>query len=113
MAVIDVYHGYFAAACVWNGVERRAASVKLTATSDSGTIAYAVSVSFFPYRTPEDFAVSYDAYREKTLYEAKGRRSRKKEERFLTDLRAEIDGLAKEAGGEIFWDRPLLPERRG
>ena len=62
MKVIDVYKQYFNAECVYNGIERKGAVVTLTATSDSGTIKYEVGITFFPYRNPEDFAISYDAY---------------------------------------------------
>ena len=56
MKVIDVYEQYFAAECTYSGVPRHAAVIKLTATSDAGTITYEVGVSFFPHNDPEDLA---------------------------------------------------------
>ncbi|MBQ6053081.1 MAG: hypothetical protein IJL30_07370 [Clostridia bacterium] len=109
----DVYAQYFAAEMTFNGVKRRAASVKLTSDSEAGNIRYTVSVSFFPYTSEDDFAVSYDAYFEKEIFSATGRRSKKREEKFLKDLRDVIDSLAGEAGGKVFWERPLREERRG
>ena len=49
----------------------------------------------------------------KVLYEAKGRRSKKREKELLSGLHDEIDALAKENGGKVFWDKPLREERRG
>ncbi len=113
MKVIDVYAQYFAGECVYNEVERRGASVKLTATSDSGEITYVVSVSFFPHSDPEDFGISYDAYAEKELYRGKGRRSKKREAAMLETVRPEFDSLASELGGTIDWEQPLIEARRG
>ena len=113
MKVIDVYAQYFAGACVYNGVERRGASVKLTATSDAGEVSYVVSVSFFPHRSPEDFAVSYDACAEKEIFRGKGRRSKKREAAFLESFRAEADAAAAELGGTIDWGQPLIEARWG
>ena len=114
MKVIDVYQQYFAAGCVFNGVERRAASVTLTATSDEGTIRYEVGVSFFPHTEEDDFAVSYDAAASAELYAAPGRRSKKREAAMLeSDLRPAVDALADGMGGEIFWDEPLRDARYG
>lgn len=111
--VTDVYEQYFRADCVFNGVPRRAALVKLTADSEAGCIRYAVSVSFFPHVDEEDFAVSYDALAEKEVFSAKGRRSKKREQGFLDALRENADGLAAELKGEIFWDKPLREARLG
>ena len=110
---IDVYSQYFEADLVYNEVPRRAAIVKLTSDSEAGQIRYTANVSFFPYRDPEDFAVSYDAYFESVMYEGKGRRSKKREAKLLEGLQAEIDALAEEAGGRVFWDRPLRDAVRG
>lgn len=109
--VTDVYEQYFKAECVFNGVPRRAASVKLTADSEAGMIRYLVCVSFFPHTDDEDFAISYDAYAEKELFCAKGRRSKKREKAFLEELREIIDGLAAEMGGRVLWDEPLRDAR--
>ena len=75
-------------------------------------IRYTAAVSFFPHRDEEDFAVSYDAYFEKTLYEGKGRRSKKKEQAFLEGFKETIDGITKESGGKVLWDLPLREARR-
>lgn len=112
MNVIDVYKQYFEAECVYNNVERKGAAVTLTSTSD-GNIKYEVTVSFFPHRAPEDYAISYDAYASKEIYAAKGRRSKKREEKFLTELQTHADALAETLGGTIFWDKPLIEARRG
>ena len=50
MKVIDVYNRYFEADCVFSGVQRKAAIVKLTSTYDDGRISYSFSVSFFVIR---------------------------------------------------------------
>lgn len=112
MATVNVYLQYFGAECTFNGVERRAASVMLIATSEEGQIKYEVAVSFFPHATEDDFAVSYDAYFSKVLFEAKGRRSKKREQQLLETIQEEADALAQEAKGKIFWDKPLIGARR-
>lgn len=113
MKVIDVYEQYFGGECVFQEVERHAAAVRLTATSDAGRISYEVSVSFFLHRDPEDFAVSYDAYASKTIYDAPGRRSKKREAVLLEELRPRAEELAETLGGRIFWDQPLREARIG
>ena len=97
----------------FNGVERRAASVMLIATSEEGRIKYEVAVSFFPHVSEDDFAVSYDTYFSKVLFEAPGRRSKKREQQFMEIIQEEADSLAGEANGKIFWDKPLIEARRG
>ena len=109
--VLDVYEQYFNAECVYNGIPRKAAIVKLTSDSEAGNIRYTVSVNFFPFRDPEDFCVSYDAYSEKDIYNARGRRSKKREKTFMAELHAHADELAEAMGGRIFWDAPLLDAR--
>ena len=113
MATINVYQQYFSARCTAKGVERHAAAVYLISDSDAGTIRYEAAVTFFPHTTPDDFAVSYDAYYTRVLYEAQGRRSRKREEVLLQTLRHEIDALAAEAAAEVFWDKPVTEAQRG
>ncbi len=113
MKVIDVYEQYFKADCVFNTVQRNGAVVKLTATSDAGMIKYDVSVSFFPHEDAEDFRISYDAFAEETLYEAKGRRSKKREAELLPTVRDHADKLAESLGGSIDWDSPLIEARLG
>ena len=107
MKVIDVYKQYFQADCVFNEVERKGVVVTLTATSDSGMIQYEVGISFFPYRNPEDFAISYDAYANKVIFNEKGRRSKKRETKLLADFQQYADELADEMNGKIFWDKPI------
>lgn len=110
---INVYEQYFAARLVANEVPRRAALVMLISDSEAGNIRYEAAVSFFPHRDEEDFAVSYDAYYTKVLYEAKGRRSKKREQVLMQELQGHIDQLAQEAGGEVYWDQPLREARLG
>ena len=110
---ISIYKQYFAADCNYNGRQRHAAQVLLTASSSEGIIRYEVSVSFFPHDDPEDFAVSYDAIAAETLYEAKGRRSKKREAVFMEGIRESADQLAEQLGGVIFWDKPLIEARYG
>ena len=102
-----VYEQYFAAEGVFGGVTRRGALAMLTADSAAGEIRYTAAVTFFPHADDEDFAVSYDAYFEKTLYEGAGRRSKKRERALLETLRETLDGLADEADMLILWEQPL------
>ena len=113
MAVINVYEQYFEAELVYQEVERRAALVMLISDSSAGVIRYEAAVTFFPHRDEEDYAVSYDAFFSKVLYEGRGRRSKKREEKFLETLEDDIRELAEEAGGEVFFDKPLREARRG
>ena len=113
MATINVYERYYKADMMANGVARRATLVKLIATSEEGQIRYEVAVTFFPHTDETDFAVSYDAYYSKVLYEAKGRRSKKREAALLEEFQQQIDSLSEEVGGKVFWDQPLREERRG
>jgi hypothetical protein len=110
---INVYSQYFEAEGSFAGVERRGALVLLISDSEAGTISYRAAVSFFPHRDEEDFAVSYDAYFEKELYRAAGRRSRKREAALLESLRDEIDALAAEHGAAVKWSCPLADARLG
>ena len=113
MAVVNVYERYFEASCEYNGVPRKAALVMLTADSCEGNIRYSAGVTFFPHRDEEDYAVSYDAFFARTLFEGQGRRSKKREQAFLTEIQTVIAELAAEQDAEVFWDRPLREERRG
>ena len=113
MKVINVYDRFFRGSCVYNGVERRGVQVLLIATSEEGTIRYEAAVSFFPYRDPEDFAVSCDAYAARELYFAKGRRSKKREAALLEALRQNADALAASLDACIDWDSPLGEARMG
>ena len=110
--MVNVYEQFFSAKAEYNNVPRHAALVMLIADSESGNIRYEAAVTFFPHRDEEDCAVSYDAYFSKVLYEAKGRRSKKREEVLLQELQQHIDELAHEAGGTVYWDQPLREARR-
>lgn len=111
MAVFDVYSQYFEAEMTFGGVERKAALVTLTAESEAGNIRYTAGVTFFPHKDEEDYEVSYDAYFEKVLFGGKGRRSKKKDEAFLNEIRDVINELTKDANGKVFWDKPLRDAR--
>lgn len=113
MATINVYERYYAAEAEFNGVPRHGALVMLIATSEEGQISYEAAVTFFPHNDEEDYAVSYDAYLSKVLYEAKGRRSKKREQSLLETLTLEIDQLAETIKGKVLWEQPLREERRG
>ena len=111
MSPINVYEQYFSAELDFNGVPRHAALVMLIATSEEGQIRYEAAVTFFPHRDEEDYAVSYDAYFSKVLYEAAGRRSKKREQTIIETLPSEIDQLAETIGGKVLWDNPLRKAR--
>jgi len=113
MATINVYEQYFKASCIVNEVERRAVSVMLISTSEEGRIKYEVAISFFPHRDEEDYAISYDGYLARTVYEAPGRRSKKREKELMENFRVEADLLAAEMKGEIYWNTPLIEARHG
>ena len=110
---VNVYSQYFLAQACFSGVERRGAHVLLVSNSEAGMISYKAAVSFFPHRDPEDFAVSYDAYFEKEVFNAPGRRSKKREAALLDSLRSEIDALAAEHDASVDWDHPLNEARMG
>ena len=113
MATVNVFEQYFSADAEFNGVPRHGSKVMLIATSEEGNIRYEAAVTFFPHRDEEDFAVSYDAYFSKVLYEGKGRRSKKREEALMQEFQQHIDELAQEANGTIYWEKPLREARRG
>ncbi|MBR4147507.1 MAG: hypothetical protein IKU00_06415 [Bacteroidales bacterium] len=110
---LNVYEQYFAADMVSNGVPRHAALVMLIADSEAGHIRYEAAVTFFPHNDEEDYAVSYDAYFSRVLFDDKGRRSKKREQQLLKELLDQIDELAREAGGVVYWEQPLREVRRG
>ena len=99
--VTNVYSQYFQANATFSGVERRGALVLLVSDSEAGMISYKVAVSFFPHKDPEDFAVSYDAYFEKEVFNAPGRRSKKREAAFMESLRSEIDAIFAEHDARV------------
>ncbi|MBR4462686.1 MAG: hypothetical protein IKS51_08920 [Erysipelotrichaceae bacterium] len=111
--VINVYERYYKADASFSGIQRNAALVILISDSEAGNIIYKAAVTFFPHRDEEDYAVSYDAYFEKELYNGKGRRSKKKEAVYLENLQKVIDELTKENGATVFWEQPLREEKRG
>ena len=111
--VTNVYAQYFQANATFSGVERRGALVLLVSDSEAGMISYKVAVSFFPHKDPEDFAVSYDAYFEKEVFNAPGRRSKKREAAFMESLRNEIDAISVEHDAPVDWDHPLNEARIG
>lgn len=113
MATINVYKQYFSANGTFNGVPRKGALVMLISDSCEGRIRYDAAVSFFAHREEDDFAVSYDAFFEKTLYEGKGRRSKKREQALMEELQEVIDGLAAEQKAEVNWEKPLREAERG
>lgn len=113
MATINVYEQYFSAELTANGVERKGVLVMLISNSEEGQICYEAAATFFPHNEETDFAISYDAYFSKVLYEAKGRRSKKREKLLLEELQSVVDQLAEEAGGQVFWDKPLREARLG
>ena len=110
---INVYERYYAAEAEYNGVPRHAALVMLVATSEEGDIRYEAAVTFFPHNDEEDYAVSYDAYLSKVLYEAKGRRSKKREQALMETFEQEIDQVAETIGGKVLWEQPLREARLG
>ena len=110
---LNVYEQYFEAQGVFSEVERKGALVMLISDSERGIITYKAAVTFFPHRDEEDYAVSYDAYFEKVIYEGKGRRSKKKEAIYLEQLPEVINQLAEGNGAEVCWDKPLREARRG
>lgn len=113
MATINVYEQYFSAKAEYNSVPRHGALVMLIADSEAGQIRYEAAVTFFPHNDEEDYAVSYDAYFSKVLYDAQGRRSKKREETLMQELQQHIDELAQNADGIVYWDKPLREAKRG
>lgn len=110
---LNVYEQYFAARHPGNGRPRRGALAALVVSTGEGRVRYEAVLSFFPHEDAEDFRISYDLCFSRVLYEDKGRRSKKREAALLSGLREELDRLAAEAGGQIFWDQPLIEARRG
>ena len=113
MATVNVYECYYAAEAEFNGVPRHGALAMLVADSDAGNIKYEAAVTFFPHNYEEDYAVSYDAYLSKVLYEGKGRRTKKREQALMETFEQEIDQLAETIGGKILWEQPLQEARMG
>ena len=82
------------------------------ADSHDKRIRYDVVLSFFPHEDAEDYRITYDACFERTVYEASGRRSKKREAEFLDSFRETADFIAAENGAKVFWDKPLNEARR-
>ncbi len=108
MATINVYQQCFQAQASFNGTERHAALVLIIADSEAGRIQYQIAVSFFPHNDPEDFAISYDAYFCRTVYQAKGRRSKKREAEYFKILKETVDALSD---GVVIWEEPITDAR--
>ena len=108
-----VYEQYFAANHPGNGTPRHGARAALLVSTGEGQVRYDAAVSFFPHEDPEDFRISYDICAARTLYEAKGRRSKKREAELMKGLCPTIEELAQALGGEIYFDQPLIPARSG
>lgn len=113
MATINVYEQYFEAECTYNDMKRHAVAVRLIATSENGNIKYEVAVSFFPHNTADDYSISYDAYLSEVIYEAPGRRSKKREKELMENLQTVAEHLAAEMNGTIAWEQPLIAPRMG
>lgn len=107
--VIDIYSQYFEADCSFEGTERHAARVFLQSDSENGFISYSANVTFFFHTDAEDYAIQYDSLQTKTLYAAKGRRSKKRESEYLKTLQTEINELAQNINATVFWEKPLRP----
>ena len=109
----NIYEQYFSAQAECNGVQRHAALVMLVADSEAGNIRYEAAVTFFPHNSDDDFAVSYDAYFSKVLYEGAGRRSKKREQAMMDEFRHHIDEIVQVIDGKVLWDKPLREPRWG
>ena len=113
MATINVWERYYRAEHIAGGVPRRGALVMLIADSENGRIRYEAAASFFPHRDEEDYAVSYDDYHSVVLYEAPGRRSKKRESALLEKLRPALEQALAGQDAAVFWDEPLRDARTG
>ena len=113
MDSIDVYSQYFEAEMEVHGFVRHGALVKLIVTSGDGNVKYDAAVAVFNHLDEEDYAVAYDAYYSKELYNAPGIRSKAREVDLMMQLRGVIDELLAPHGGVVFWHKPLQEARRG
>jgi hypothetical protein len=57
--------------------------------------------------------ISYDAFESEVIYEANGRRSKKKEKQYLEKLCEAADQIASRLVGRVLWDKPLRDARIG
>ncbi|MBR5372092.1 MAG: hypothetical protein IK130_07740 [Oscillospiraceae bacterium] len=107
MDALNLYQEYFAAECTLNEIPRRAVRVMLTAESGGGQICYKAAVNFFRHEDAEDFCIQCDGYFEQVLYQAKGRRSKKREAEYLSHIREYADALASAQNGRILWEQTI------
>ena len=108
---IDVYEAYFKADALVNGIQRRAVKACLTCVSGEGNVSYDISLAIFPHVDEEDYAVGYDAFLTRNVYQAKGRRSKVREAKILKTFQARCDAMAKEIDANIDWECPLREAR--
>ncbi len=113
MSGVNVFSRFYEADCTANGIRRNAALVQLRSLYEEGRITYSVHVIFFPHLDEEDYAVTYDAEYGKVIYSAEGRRSKKREQKFLESLPEYVEELGAEAGGKVFLERPLREAELG
>ena len=93
MDAIDVLDGAYKARAEYNGIKRKGVIVKLTVESVKGVI-------------------RYDAIFTKTVFEGKGRRSKKREAAFIARLKDTVGEMLENEDAEIFWDEEIRPCRR-
>ncbi len=108
-----VYERYFAASHPGDGRPRHGARAALLVSTGEGMVRYEAALCFFPHETDDDFRISYDIYGSRVLYEAKGRRSKKREVELLEGIRSVFNEIATELGGKVFWEKPLIDARYG
>ena len=111
MDAVNVFEQYFEAELVTEYGVRKGALVMLKATPENGRIRYEDAVTFFWHSDEEDYAVAYDLYQSRVIYDEEGIRSQTRELKLMEDFTKVIDELAAEAGGSVFWDRPLQDAR--
>lgn len=112
MFCIDVYSQYFEGHHVANDIERHAVVIQLQATSEEGVIRYEIGANFFPF-TDREFMITWDDLITEVIYEAPGRRSKKREKAFLEELRPMIDKMLESHDAVVDWDKPLIEARYG
>jgi len=108
MKSIDVYYRCYEAEAEIDGMPMHAAEIALRSDYEDGHIAYTARLIFFAHNEPGDFTIPFAPCFEKELYSGKGRRSRKREAALReAQFEAAVNELAAEAGGKLFWDKPL------
>lgn len=113
MKVISVYEQFFGADYLFEDMNYKGVVTSLVATSDAGHISYEVKITFFPYQSEDDFVIPFMATSTKIIYDAPGRRSKKRETALMEDFRKHADELAGAVNGTIYWDKPLIQARYG